>query len=59
MMALSIMNVALSNFDTSMLPRIGYAVLLSLALIGAAAVANWIYEIGKAHIRRYIRRNHK
>lgn len=45
--------MALSNFDTSMLPRVGYAFLLGMAIIVAAYICVRIWEIGEHHIRKH------
>ena len=51
--------MALSNFDTSMLPRVGYAFLLGMAIIVAAYICVRIWEIGEHHIRKHCKKGNK
>ena len=51
--------MALSNFDTSMLPRVGYAFLLGMAIIVAAYICVRIWEIGEHHLKKYCKRKKK
>ena len=45
--------ISLYNFDTTMLPRIGYAFLLGMAIIVASYICVRIWEIGEHHIRKH------
>ena len=51
--------MALSNFDTSMLPIIAHFWMLAIGGIAASYVVFRILEIGRAHIRKHILRGKK
>ena len=51
--------MALSNFDTSMLPRVGYAFLLGLAIMFLSAVLVQIWTVGEHHIRKHCKKGNK
>lgn len=51
--------MALSNFDVSMLPRVGYAFLLGIAIILASYILVRIWEIGEHHIKKHCKRKNK
>jgi hypothetical protein len=53
------MGLALSNFDTSMLPRVGYAFLLGLAIIITAAVLLKVWNIAEYHLKKFLRKHMK
>lgn len=53
------MGLALSNFDTSMLPRVGYAFLLEIAIMLVSAVLVQVWTVGEHHIKKHCKRNKK